>query len=85
MKVQVESYAGSNHPETPRTIIWEGQRYTVQKVLERRREPHGLGFLVHCIPGDQICDLFYLLETEEWQINSHGTAFIDQLSQETRK
>jgi hypothetical protein len=81
MKTQVACYAGSSYPEAPHAFDWEGQRYTVVKILERRREPHGIGFLIHCIPGDQLFDLFYLLETDEWQIQPKGAAFVNQLSQ----
>lgn len=72
MNAKVECYAGSTYPESPRALEWEGQRYTVQGVLERRREPRGLGFLVRCSPGERIFDLFYLTEADEWQIQPTG-------------
>lgn len=74
---KVECYAGSTYPEKPRVLEWEGQRYFVDVILERRREPHGVGFLVRCIPerykasgtsSAVIFDLFYDLEEEQWQI-----------------
>jgi hypothetical protein len=74
MSVEVECYAGSSHPETPRALVWEGKRYTVQAVLERRREPHGIGFLIHCSPGDQLFDLFYQIKEDQWQIQPKGPA-----------
>ena len=77
MNPKVECYAGSSSPETPRALTWEGQRYTIQAVLERRREPHGIGFLTRCIPGDLIFDLFYLIEADQWQIHPKGPAVID--------
>jgi len=74
MNNRVECYAGSTNPETPRALVWEGQRYTVQAILERRREPHGIGFLVSCLPGEMIFDLFYLSEEDQWQIQPKGPA-----------
>ena len=68
MNPKVECYAGSTNPENPRALEWEGQRYVVKSILERRREPHGVGFLVHCTPNAAIFDLFYLFEEEQWQI-----------------
>ena len=74
MKSSVESYAGSTSPETPRALTWEGQRYTVDAVLARRREPNGLGFLVRCTPNNTLFDLFYLTEEDQWQIRPKGFA-----------
>lgn len=68
MNNYVEAYAGGSHPETPRTVIWAGQRYAVQTVLKRWREPHGLGFVVACTPGNIRFDLFYHAQTAQWQI-----------------
>jgi hypothetical protein len=78
MNTKVECYAGSSHPETPRALVWEGRRYTVQTVLERRREPHGIGFLIHCNPDGQLFDLFYEIEADQWQIQPKGPAITDQ-------
>ncbi len=74
MNARVESYAGSTNPEHPRAIDWEGTHYTVIDILHRRREPHGIDFLVRCMPGDVIFDLFYLFEEERWQILPKGSA-----------
>jgi hypothetical protein len=74
LNAKVECYAGSTYPESPRALEWEGQRYTIQVILERRREPRGLGFTVRCIPGERIFDLFYLTETDEWQIQPASSA-----------
>ena len=73
MKPKVECYAGSTYPEKPRALEWKGQRYLVEAILERRREPHGVGFLVRCKPelstsSAAIFDLFYLIKEEQWQI-----------------
>jgi hypothetical protein len=68
MKDQVECYAGGSYPEDPRAVIWEGQRYRVQEVLQRRRTPEGLGFLVQCSPEERVFDLFYLTLERRWQI-----------------
>ena len=70
---KVECYAGSTFPESPRALEWEGQHYLVEAILERRREPHGVGFLVRCSPecytsDAAIFNLFYFFEEEQWQI-----------------
>ena len=72
MTTEVACYAGGSSPETPRAFTWQGQRYLVRKVLTRRREPIGLGFLVRCTPGKAIFDLFYLIEADQWQIQPKG-------------
>lgn len=72
MSAKVKAYAGSSNPETPRSFAWEGQTYFVQAVLERWREPHRLGFLVHCTPGETLFELFYLLEEDQWQIQPNS-------------
>lgn len=78
MKAHVECYAGGSAPEAPRAIVWEGQRYVVKAVLERRREPQGLGFLIHCKPGEHLFDIFYWIERDEWQIQPKGPATSQQ-------
>jgi hypothetical protein len=78
MNTKVECYAGSTSPESPRTLEWEGQHFTVETILARRREPLGVGFLVCCQPDDTLFDLFYLIEEESWQIQPKGPAHDDQ-------
>ena len=73
MILNVECYAGSTYPEQPRAFQWEGQRYQVSAVLQRRREPEGIGFLVQCAPGERIFDLFYLTEEASWRIHPKGS------------
>jgi hypothetical protein len=68
MNAKVIAYAGSTYPESPRSFEWEGQTYLVQTVLERWREPHRLGFLVRCTPGETLFELFYLIQEDQWQI-----------------
>jgi hypothetical protein len=72
MNSKVTAYSGSTHPETPRSIEWEGQSYRVQAVLERWREPHGLGFLVRCVPDEKMFKLFYLIQEDQWQIQPNS-------------
>ena len=74
MNAEVECYAGSSSPESPRALTWEGQRYVVEEIIKRRREPHGVGFLVRCLPDNTVFDLFYLTEEEQWQILPSGSA-----------
>ena len=74
VKQAVEAYAGGSYPESPRALIWEDRRYEVQEILDRRREPHGIGFLVRCSPDQALFNLFYESENEEWQIQPKGFA-----------
>ena len=69
MTPEVECYAGSTYPEQPRALTWEGQRFQVLAVLQRRREPKGVGFLVQCAPEERVFDLFYNIEEATWQIH----------------
>jgi hypothetical protein len=68
MSPDVECYAGSVYPERPKAFQWEGQRYEVLEILQRRREPDGIGFLVRCEPDKRCFDLFYLLVEDQWRI-----------------
>ena len=72
MNAKVECYAGSTYPENPRALEWTGQRYVVEEIIDRRREPHGVGFLVRCAPGAKVFDLFYLIKEDQWQIRPNS-------------
>ncbi len=72
MTSRVEAYAGSTYPEQPRAFQWENQHYEVQAILDRRREPEGVGFLVRCDPGNALFDLFYNSIQDKWQIQPKG-------------
>lgn len=74
MKDRVESYAGASSPEEPRAVWWDGERYQVSEIIDRRREPDSLRFLVICSPGKALFDLYYHLETESWRIQFKGNA-----------
>jgi len=69
---KVKAYAGSTYPEKPRALEWEGQRYKVEEILSRIREPEGLRFLVHCSPEDRLFELYYSLINDDWQIQPKG-------------
>jgi hypothetical protein len=69
---KVECYAGSTYPEKPRAIIWEGQTYQVQEVINQVREPESLLFLVLCSPGNMLFELTYNLIDKDWQIEPKG-------------
>lgn len=74
----VECYAGSTYPESPRALTWQEQRYRVEEIIQRRREPAGVGFMVRCSPGDCLFDLFYLIEEDQWQIQPKGCMITDE-------
>jgi len=69
---KVQSYAGSTYPEKPRALEWEGQRYHVQEIIQRIREPERLRFLVYCSPEDRLFELYYNLIDGNWQIQPKG-------------
>ena len=68
MKEPVVCYAGAFYPEKPRTVIWEGQLYIIKNIIQRRKTPEGVGFLVQCSPDEVIFDLFYFDLEARWQI-----------------
>ena len=72
MMPDVECYAGSTYPETPRAFTWDNHRYQVIEILQRRRTPTGIGFLVRCNPGSSLFDLFYTIREDCWQIQPEG-------------
>jgi hypothetical protein len=68
MSPVVEAYAGGSYPERPRAFTWEGKRLAVQEILERRREPNGIGFIVGTAHDRVLFDLFYDSEKDAWVI-----------------
>jgi hypothetical protein len=68
MSSDVECYAGSSYPERPKAFQWKGQRYHVEEILQQRREPDGVGFLVRCDPDERRFDLFYSSVEDQWRI-----------------
>lgn len=68
MSPEVESYAGATYPERPKAFHWDGQRYHVQEIIQRRREPEGTGFLVRCDLDEKYFDLFYNSIENRWRI-----------------
>lgn len=81
MTFDVECYAGSSYPEHPRAFVWGGQRYKVKEIIQRRREPNGVGFLVRSSPSEMLFDLFYDITTDQWQIKPKGSVMIDSQDQ----
>lgn len=68
MNDHVECYAGAAYPEHPRAVTWQGQRFSVERILQRSRTPEGLGFLVQCSPDQAVFELFYFAMEDRWQI-----------------
>jgi len=69
----VQCYSGSTYPERPRSFTWHGTHYEVCDIIDRRRQPAGVGFLVRCSPGNSVFDLFYNETTDQWQIQPQGS------------
>ncbi len=68
----VHAYAGSSSPETPRSLVWEGQTYLVHEVIKQWREVNRIGFLVICTPDQMLFELISLLTEDQWQVNWKG-------------
>lgn len=73
MNEKVDCYAGATYPERPRAFVWQGKRYQVAAVIQRRREPEGMGFLVRPQGESRLFDLFYNEEQHSWRISPKGT------------
>ncbi len=63
----VECYSGSSYAERPVAFQWQGERFAVRELIDRKRTPEGLSFRV-CIEEGQVFDLVFLEETGEWFI-----------------
>lgn len=85
MKSQVECYAGASYPEDPRVVWWQGQRYPVDAVLSRQREPDGLRFLVRCSPNAHSFELYYDILTGTWDVQSKGPCLPNNAMQDPSK
>jgi len=77
-KSMVECYAGSTYPERPLSFTWHGTHYEVCDIIDRRRQPAGIGFLVRCTPGNALFDLFYNETKDQWQIQLKGSTVINE-------
>lgn len=78
MNETVECYAGSSYPERPRALVWQGQRYEVKEIIQRRRQPEGVGFVVRSASPEMIFDLFYTIAADQWQIKPAGSVMIEE-------
>ena len=64
----VECYAGSTYPERPRAFTWQGVRFEVSEIIDQRREPDGILFLVRCEKDEKLFELFYNSISMEWRV-----------------
>jgi len=78
MSERVEAFSGSTYPESPRAFTWQGQRYCVEEIIHRRRDPEGVGFIVRCSPENALFDLFFLSEKDQWMITPKGCIIIEE-------
>lgn len=65
----VETYSGSEYPETPLAFHWEGERLMIAEVLASWRTPDGKGFRVRT-EDQQVFELFYDENIQNWIIRS---------------
>jgi len=73
MTEAVECYAGSTYPEHPRAFEYDGIRYTVGEIIDRRRNPDGVGFLVRCSSPTLLFDLYYRVDVARWLISPRAS------------
>jgi hypothetical protein len=75
ISVQVECYSGHTYAQEPRVLLWQGERYQVERIIHRWRTPQGPGFRVEiCGISDsdsqpsKIVELAYLEREDEWTL-----------------
>jgi hypothetical protein len=78
MTSRVNCYAGSSYPEHPRSFTWEGRLYEVKEMIHRRREPHGVDFIVRCVQDEALFELFYTFEDQTWHIMPKGYIILEK-------
>jgi hypothetical protein len=78
MTSRVNCYAGSSYPEHPRSFTWEGRLYEVKEMIHRRREPHGVDFIVRCVQDEALFELFYTFEDQTWHIMPKGYIILEE-------
>ncbi len=60
-------HSGDQYAQRPVAFDWQGQRCQVAQVIARWREPDGIRFRV-LTTEDQIFDLYYAEQSDEWQV-----------------
>ncbi len=63
----VRAHAGSQYPERPLSLDWEGETLEVDRILSRWRTPEGRAFRVKVVDG-RCFDLIYSEGSDRWSI-----------------
>jgi hypothetical protein len=66
---RVECHSGYTYGERPIAFHWEGERLLIVEIQARWRLPDGRKFRVR-VEDDRIFELYYLEQTDEWQISA---------------
>jgi hypothetical protein len=63
----VECRASDSYPGTPIALMWEGVRREIDLILDRWRNPDGLGFRVRTTDSLTF-ELFYDINADAWRV-----------------
>lgn len=65
---RVECYSGSEYAERPLAFFWQGERFTVQKILNHAITPQGKSFRILTADGREF-SLSYDQQMDRWKID----------------
>jgi hypothetical protein len=65
---EVRCYSGSSFAERPQAFIWQGQEYSVEKILSTALTPDRKKFTVRT-ESSEIFLLEYILDKNQWFIS----------------
>ncbi len=68
MSERVECHSEYDYAGRPVAVHWQGERLVVDEILNRWRDPDGVGFCVRTANG-QAFDLFYDIHADAWRIS----------------
>jgi hypothetical protein len=75
ISIHVECYSGYTYAQEPRAFLWHGERYQVERIINRWRTPQGPGFRVEISrisdsdpPSSRVVNLAYLEDEGQWTL-----------------
>jgi hypothetical protein len=64
----VECHSSSEYAGRPKAFLWRAQRFEVELILKRWREPGSKCFRVQTL-DNQVFNLYYHEDLDEWTVN----------------
>ena len=64
----VECLSGHTYAERPIALLWEGEQLNIVEIVARWRIPGGRCFRVQA-ENDQLFELFYSEQQDEWRVS----------------